>query len=82
MSKTNSGSPSNGLDPDIAQLLSIEIPEESVEEGPDFHTLFAEDREGQQKPPDVVVDPSKRKFEQVKRLQEEPKPWFQDKDYY
>lgn len=82
MNKTNSGSPSNGLDPDIAQLLSIEAPEEPVEEGPDFHTLFAEEREEHQKPPDIVVDPSKRKFEQIKRLQEEPKPWFQDKDYY
>jgi hypothetical protein len=82
MDKTHGGSPHNGLDPDIASLLSIEVPEESIEEGPDFHTLFAEEREEQQKAPELVVDPSKRKFEQVKRLQEEPKPWFQDKDYY
>ena len=82
MNKANSGSPSNGLDPDIAQLLSIEAKEEPAEDGPDFHTLFAEEREEQRKTPDLIVDPSKRKFEQVKRLQEEPKPWFQDTDYY
>jgi hypothetical protein len=82
MSKSSSGSPSNGLDPDIAQLLELEAPEEPVEEGPDFHELFAEERESEQKPSDVVVDPSKRKFEQITRLQEEPKPWFQDADYY
>jgi hypothetical protein len=82
MNKANGGSPSNGLDPDIAQLLSIDKPEEPADDGPDFHTLFAEEREAVQKPADVVVDPSRRKFQQVKRLEEEPKPWFQDKDFY
>jgi len=51
------------------------------EEGPDFHTLFAEEKVESPKA-DIPVDPSKRRFEPVTRLQEEPKPYFQDKDYY
>ncbi len=95
MDKKNEASLQSELDPDIAELLDIEeeppepppapaphvVKAQSTEEGPDFHTLFTEEKPEIQKP-DLAVDPSKRRFEPIQRIEEEPKPYFQDKDFY
>ena len=96
MDKKNEASPQTGLDPDIADLLDIEeeTPSEtpsapaprggrppSAEDGPDFHTLFAEEKR-EAKKIEGAVDLSKRGFEPIKRIEEEPKPYFRDKDFY
>jgi hypothetical protein len=76
------------LDPDLAELLDIETPkpepQQGVEGGPDFHTLFGEERALQQaeKPPAEQVDTTKKSFPIIVKLEEDPKPYFQDKDFY
>ncbi len=76
------------LDPDLAELLDIETPkpapETRAEGGPDFHTLFGEEKSTQQaeKTPAEQIDTTKKSFPTIVKLEEEPKPYFQDKDYY
>ena len=81
MGKQN-GSPSqNGLDPDLAELLSIEGPKSQAEEGPDFRTLFKDDRA--ELAAGEAVDGSKKLFDPVKKFQEDkPRPLFADKNFY
>ena len=77
------------LDPDLAELLDIEVPKPAPEPahgegGPDFRTLFGEERATQEaeKPPAEQVDTTRKSFPIIVKLEEEPKPFFQDKDYY
>jgi hypothetical protein len=92
MDKRNEGNAQNGLDPDLAELLDIEEAEPVAEASPehaaggdrsgepDFHTLFAEEKPKEKKTDDV--DPSKVRFPTIIEIQENPKPFFQDKDFY
>jgi hypothetical protein len=83
----------NGLDPDIAELLDIEEaepvsspepngPPASVDRSgePDFHTLFSEEKPREK--PAEEVDTTKARFPTIIKIQEDPKPFFQDKDFY
>jgi hypothetical protein len=83
---------SNGLDPDLAELLSLD--EETVEEPtagpgpsrdepgegePDFGTLFADE---QPAPGAEGIDATRKRFEPIGKIEEAPKPLFVDKDHY
>ena len=54
------------------------------EGGPDFHELFGEEKTAKnaEKPPAEQVDTTKKAFPIIVKLEEEPKPYFQDKDFY
>ena len=82
----NKGAPAqNGLDPDLAELLNIKqekpAPEPDADHSgePDFHTLFTEEKVQLRA---EAVDTSRTRFPTIVKIQEEPKPFFQDKDYY
>jgi hypothetical protein len=86
---TKKGAPAqNGLDPDLAELLNIEQPRPEPEPepgpesagGPDFHTLFTDEKKQKIKGEDV--DTTRTRFPTIVKIQEDPKPFFQDKDYY
>jgi hypothetical protein len=86
---TKKGAPAqNGLDPDLAELLNIEQPRPEPElepgpesaGGPDFHTLFTDEKKQKIKGEDV--DTTRTRFPTIVKIQEDPKPFFQDKDYY
>jgi hypothetical protein len=77
------------LDPDLAELLDIETPKPAPEAAPgdgkpDFRTLFGEEKSPQaaEKPPTEQVDTTKKSFPIIVKLEEDPKPYFQDKDFY
>jgi hypothetical protein len=80
MAKTNGPPTENGLDPDLAQLLSIEEPKQQAEGSPEFGALFTDEKVdlkgGEQ------IDVSKKQFDPITKFQEDPKPIFKDKDYY
>ncbi len=86
--KVKESTAQNDLDPDLAELLDIEVPKAAPEpprEGePDFHALFGEERVAQQaeKPPSEQVDTTKKRFPIITKLEEGPKPYFKDKDFY
>ncbi len=90
MDTRNEGNGQNGLDPDLAELLEIEeaepvpvvAPAAGAERAgePDFHTLFSEEKPVEKKTDDV--DPTKVRFPTIIQIQEDPKPYFQDKDFY
>jgi hypothetical protein len=90
MNDKNGSAAPNGLDPDLAELLEIEqaapveeppaYSREPVAGEPDFHTLFAEEK--QQAVKAEAVDTSRARFDVPVKIDEEPKPFFQDKDYY
>jgi hypothetical protein len=81
----------NGLDPDVASLLGIEQPEPVVEPAPepaedrsgepDFGTLFADEKKAVAKVADNL-DTTRQKFPTITKFQDEPRPYFQDKEYY
>ena len=81
----------NGLDPDVASLLGIEQPEPVVETAPepagdmsgepDFGTLFADEKKSGAKIVDNL-ETTRQKFPSVSKYQDEPRPYFQDKEYY
>ena len=81
----------NGLDPDVASLLGIEQPEPVVETAPepagdmsgepDFGTLFADEKKSSAKIVDNL-ETTRQKFPSVSKYQDEPRPYFQDKEYY
>jgi len=92
MDKGKEAPAENTLDPDIAELLDIEEAEPVSEPEPrspsdvgaaagepDFHTLFAEEKP-REKPEEV--DTTKARFPTIIKIQDDPKPFFQDKDYY
>ena len=81
----------DGLDPDIAELLQMEMPQadersgadtgdQAAEGGPEFTEIFVDEKEAPQQT--IVVDGTKKSFDVIARLQEEPKPFFQDPEYY
>ena len=84
--KVKESTEQNELDPDLAELLDIEAPKPAPEPsrgGPDFHTLFGEEKGLQaEKPPAEQVDTTKKSFPMIVKLEEDPKPYFQDKDFY
>ena len=81
---------SNGLDPDLAELLSTdeEAPERpgpgderrpSGGDGePDFGTLFGDEQPAASE----GIDATRKKFEPVRKFEEAAKPLFVDKDHY
>jgi len=93
MDKGKEAPAQNLLDPDLAELLDIEVEEaEPVPEAephhaggdasgePDFHTLFSEEKPREKLT--EAVDTTKVRFPTIIKIQEDPKPFFQDKDYY
>ncbi len=70
---------SGELDPDIAELMGIE--DKPATEVPDFEELFEDSSSGT--PAEAhVSDISKDRFHPVSRLEQDPAPYFQDRDYY
>ncbi|HVO39127.1 MAG TPA: hypothetical protein VMV03_08880 [Spirochaetia bacterium] len=87
MDKAKEATDQNGLDPDLAELLSIETPKPAPgggEGGPDFRTLFGEEKSehAAEKPPSEQLDTTRKAFPIITKLEEAPKPYFQDKDFY
>ncbi|MGA2641120.1 MAG: hypothetical protein ABSG21_09475 [Spirochaetia bacterium] len=93
MDKEKQAPAQNGLDPDIAELLDIEeaepVPEPAPQSPfaggdaagePDFHTLFSEEKPRLK--PAEDIDTTKLRFPTIIKIQDDPKPFFQDKDYY
>ena len=82
MDKRNDPDEQKGLDPDIASLLDIEEAEPAPEiaDGPDFHTLFTEEKPQAKQAEEV--DLTKARFPTIIKIQEDHKPYFQDKDFY
>jgi hypothetical protein len=80
---------SNGLDPDLAELLSLEEepPERPApaarrpdgDEEPDFGTLFSDE---QPKTAAEGIDATRKKFEPIRKFEEAARPLFVDKDHY
>jgi len=73
-----------GLDPDVAELLGIEEappPPASAADDPDFQTLFS-DEKPVEKGAAEQVDTTKTRFSTIVSIQEDPKPYFQDKEFY
>ena len=76
----------NGLDPDLAELLNIKQEKPAPEAGrdssgkPDFHDLFTDEKK--QKIKAEEVDTTRTRFPTIVKIQDDPKPFFQDKDYY
>ena len=80
MDKKNDASTQNGLDPDLAELLDIEEAEpvadgastgpdgEPAVGGPDFHTLFQEEKPAAAKADDTV-DTTKNRFPTIIAIQ-------------
>jgi hypothetical protein len=82
MDKKSGPTAQNQIDPDIASLFQIPAADaEQAAPGPDFQTLFDEEKPGVVAKP-LQVDTSRTKFAPIKKLQDEPKPYFQDKDFY
>jgi hypothetical protein len=71
---------SGEMDPDIAELIGVEEDEES-EGKPDFDDLFGNGEKPEQKAPEEV-DLKKESFPEITRLEDKPKPIFQNKNYY
>lgn len=57
------------LDPQIANLLGLQ--NKSI---PDFKQLIGEE--------DTSIDLTVQKFRNIEKIQEDPKPWFQDRNFY
>ena len=81
MDKSKEATAQNGLDPDLAKLLNIEVDEAAAEPSapaggdtgePDFHTLFAEEKRPIQS---EVVDTTRAKFPTIAKIQEDPIPY-------
>jgi hypothetical protein len=80
---------SNGLDPDLAELLSLEeepperpAPAERRPDGddePDFGTLFSDE---QPQAAAEGIDATRKKFEPIRKFEEAARPLFADKDHY
>ncbi len=77
----NSGVFAGDIDPEIADLMGID--EEPAADGePAFEDLFEEERPQKGDTGTEEVDLSKEKFPEITRLEEAPKPYFTDKNYY
>lgn len=71
---------SGDIDPEIADLMGIEE-EEPKEDGPAFEDLFEEEKAAETAESETV-DLKREEFPQITQLEEPPKPYFTDKDYY
>jgi hypothetical protein len=75
---------SGDIDPEIAELIGVE--QDTDESGkPDFSDLFDEPRPGgagQTGPGAVEIDFTARKFTKIEKIDQDPKPYFADKEYY
>jgi len=77
---SNSKNNSNEIDPEIADLIGLD--ESNASNNPDFFDLFTEEA------PEVVEEVQgdgieiKEKFAEITKFEENPKPYFNDKDYY
>jgi hypothetical protein len=80
---------SNGLDPDLAELLSLEEepPERPApaarrpdgDDEPDFGTLFSDE---QPQTRADGIDATRKKFEPIRKFEEAARPLFVDKNHY
>ncbi|MBN1647350.1 MAG: hypothetical protein JW874_04890 [Spirochaetales bacterium] len=68
---------SGEIDPEIAELMGIDSKPSSE---PEFHDLFAEEKPKQQEKEEVTL--TRAAFEPIIKIEENPKPFFTDKDYY
>ncbi len=90
MDKRNEVNAQNGLDPDLAELLDIEEAEPVAEPAPAPEAdhsgsrtfIPCSPRKGRRRRRPRSVDPTKARFPTIIEIQEEPKPFFQDKDFY
>ena len=69
------------MDPEIADLMGIDEGPASDGE-PAFEDLFEEERPRKDDTGTEEVDLSKEQFPEITRLEEAPKPYFTDKNYY
>ncbi len=74
-----SNNSSNDIDPEIADLIGVEDSKPS--DSPAFMDLFSDEKteEEQFAPGDDTI---KEKFTEIRRFEDDPKPYFVDKDYY
>ncbi len=65
------------LDPEVEELLGLD--EEANGSRPEFTSLFKEEKttDGPEK-----VDTTRKQFKSIAKIEEAPKPFFNDKDYY
>jgi len=76
----NQGVFSGKIDPEIADLMGID---ESETSKPDFSDLFEEaENSGEEKGETEPVDLTKTTFPTITKYEEDPKPYFRNKDYY
>ena len=81
---SSNGKFSGTVDPEIAGLMGIESPEPETEKVdiPQFNDLFGGGGpEAESAPPDEN-DLKRSAFQKLSETQEEPKPYFQDSEYY
>jgi hypothetical protein len=71
----------SGGDPELANLLGLD---DQNKTGPDFDTLFDEKKSGSglESGNEQFTDISKKGFSKIDKIQENPKPYFKDKEYY
>jgi len=71
---------SHEIDPEIANLIGLD--DKNASDNPDFFDLFTE--EAQETEEDGQTDgiEIKAKFTEITKFEENPKPYFNDKDYY
>jgi uncharacterized coiled-coil protein SlyX len=76
------GTPDNNLndiDAEIADLISVDG-DENLSGSPDFFDLFEDEKPKQGKT--SSEEDFKAKFPEIKQFEQEPKPYFNDADYY
>jgi hypothetical protein len=79
----NGAASKNELDPDLAELLSIETTAEPVKGEPAFNTLFKDERRAPvPAKPGEPVDTTRKRFDPITKTQQEPKPYFAEKNWY
>lgn len=77
-SRLNTGEGVSGqVDPEVADLLGINASESGTD--PDFNTLFEDEAPSERL---ESVDLSKDKFTPIVKVEEDPKPFFKNKEYY
>ena len=71
---------SGEIDPDIAELMGIDDNESSSVPG--FDDLFNEGGQKRETPSAEVSDISREQFHPISRFEQDPQPYFSDKNYY
>ncbi|MFP4375804.1 MAG: hypothetical protein ACLFP4_02065 [Spirochaetales bacterium] len=80
----NSGLFSGEMDPEVAALIGM-ASEDNADDAPDFSQLF--DEQGQSESNEPIpgageIDMSVKSFQRPTKLEDDPKPVFNDKNYY